>query len=131
MTHIVISSFENLETGDMQAEGESITLFDSETSARSHFSRRSAQLEAAIGKARTEAPEANFITWLLILRMPLDVNDIDEALEDLELVLEETEEVDDPFGELVIAYEGFEHGVEGRGDYPQAAALKGLEAWLT
>jgi hypothetical protein len=63
--------------------------------------------------------------------MPLDVSEIDEALEDLELVLEETDEVDDPFGEFVVAYEGFQYGVDGKADHAQAAALKGLEAWLT
>lgn len=131
MNHIVISSVENIETGDMQSEGESIVLFESEASARAHFLKRSTQLDSAIATARTETPAADFITWLLILRMPLEVNDIDEALEDLELVLEETEEVDNPFGEFVVAYEGFEHGSTGKLEYPQAAALKGLEAWLT
>ncbi len=131
MNHIVISSFENVETGDMQSQGESINLFESEASARAHFARRSAQLDAAITVARTETPEASFITWLLILRMPLEVNDLDEALEDLELVIEETEEIDDPFGELVVAYEGCRHDAKGKLEYPQAAALKGLEAWLT
>ena len=131
MNHIVISSFENMETGDMQSQGESINLFDSEASARAHFSSRSSLLGPAVAKARKETPNARFITWLLILRMPLDVNDIDEALEDLELVLEETEEVEDPFGELVVAYQGFEYVAERKMDYPQAAALKALEAWLT
>lgn len=131
MNHVVISSFENVETGDMQSEGEAIALFDSEASARTHFARRSSLLDSAVNAALTESPDASFITWRLILRMPLDVNDVDEALEDLELVLEETEEVDDPFGELVVAYEGFKHDAEGKTEYPQAAALKGLEAWLT
>lgn len=131
MNHVVISSFENVETGDMQSQGESIALFNSEASARAHFARRSSLLDSAVKTARAETPEASFITWLLILRMPLDVNDVDEALEDLELVLEETEEVDDPFGELVVAYEGFKHVGERKSAFAQAAALKELEAWLT
>ena len=131
MNHVVISSFENIETGDMQSEGESITLFDSEASARAHFERRSSSLASAVNAARMESPDASFITWLLILRLPLEVNDVDEALEDLELVLEETDVVDDPFGELVVGYEGFRHEAGGKREYPQAAALKGLEAWLT
>ncbi|MEZ5463572.1 hypothetical protein [Dokdonella sp.] len=131
MNHIVISSFENVETGDMQSQGESIRLFDSEASARDHFERRSALLESAVAKSLVDDPDAGFISWLLLLRMPLDVSDIDEALEDLELVLEETEEVEDPFGELVVAYEGFQQDSDGRREYPQATALKGLEAWLT
>ncbi len=131
MNHVVISSFENIETGDMQSEGESIVLFDSEASARAHLARRSSTLDSAVTAARLETPEASFITWLLLLRLPLEVNDVDEALEDLELVLEETDEIDDPFGEFVVAYEGFQHDAEGKIEYPQAAALKGLEAWLT
>ena len=131
MNHVVISSFENVETGDMQSQGEAINLFDSETSARAHFVQRSSLLDASVKVAQSVDPDAHFITWLLILRMPLDVNDLDEALEDLELVLEETEEVDDPFGELVVAYQGFQHGPAGKIDYAQVEALKGLEAWLT
>lgn len=131
MNHVVISSFENVETGDMQSEGESIVLFDSEASARAHFSHRSALLDSAISAARKETSQAEFITWLLILRMPLDVDTIDDALEDLELVLEETEEVDDPFGEFVVEYEGFRHRAEGKIEFAQASALKVLEAWLT
>lgn len=131
MNHVVISGFENVETGDMQSQGESITLFDSEASARAHFARRSSQLDSAVKTAQSVTPDASFITWLLILRMPLDVNDLDEALEDLELVLEETEEVDDPFGEFVVAYEGFRHDANGKSEFAQTAALKELEAWLT
>lgn len=131
MNHVVISSFENVETGDMQSEGESIVLFDSEAPARAHFSHRSALLDSAIGAALKETEQAEFITWLLILRMPLEVDSIDEALEDLELVLEETEEVDDPFGEFVVAYEGFKHVSAGKTEFPQASALKVLETWLT
>lgn len=131
MNHVVISSFENLDTGDMQAQGESIVLFDSEPAARAHFARRSSLLESAAIAARTETPDACFIIWLLILRLPLEVNDVDQALEDLELVLEETDEIDDPFGEFVVAYEGYQHGIEGKLEYTQASALKELEAWLT
>ena len=131
MNHVVISSFENIETGDMQSEGESIALFDSEASARAHFAHRSSLLESAVTSARKEAPDASFIRWLLMLQLPLEVNDVDEALEDLELVLEETDAIDDPFGEFVIAYEGFQHDAEGKVEYPQASALKELEAWLT
>lgn len=131
MNHVVISSFENVETGDMQSEGESITLFKSEASARDHFAMRSRSLDSAITAASTQSPDATFISWLLILRMPLDVDNVDEALEDLELVLEETEAVDDPFGELLVAYEGFQEKAGAKTEYPQASALKELEAWLT
>lgn len=131
MSHVVISSFENVETGDLQSEGESINVFDSEALARAHFARRSSTLAIAVGMALASDPTAKLISWLLILRMPLDVNNVDEALEDLELVLEETGSIDDPFGEFVIAYEGFRHSADGKAEYAQVEALRGLEAWLT
>jgi hypothetical protein len=131
MSHVVISSFENLETGDLQAQGEAITVFDSEARARAHFTQRSAALEAAVSAARASDPDATFITWLVVLQMPLEVSEVDEALEDLELILEETESVDDPFGEFVLAYEGKQYAPTGAVEYAQAEALRGLEAWLT
>jgi len=131
MSHVVISSFENVESGDLQSQGESITVFDSEAPARAHFALRSSALATAAIGAQASDPTASFITWLLILRMPLDVSEVDEALEDLELVLEETEAVDDPFGEFVIAYEGFRYGAEGKVEHAQERALRELEMWLT
>jgi hypothetical protein len=131
MSHVVISSFENLETGDLQAQGEAITVFDSEVRARAHFAQRSSALESAVSSARASDPDATFITWLVVLQMPLEVSEVDDALEDLELILEETESVDDPFGEFVLAYEGKQYAPTGTVDYAQAEALRGLEAWLT
>ncbi|MBX3648214.1 MAG: hypothetical protein R3F08_06815 [Dokdonella sp.] len=131
MTYVVISSFENIETGDLQAQGEAVTLFDAEAGARAHFVHRSSALAHDVDAARKSDPEATFITWLLLLRMPLEVNSIDEALEDLELILEQTEVPDDPFGEFVVAYEGRQYAGTGTPDYSQADALRGLEAWLS
>lgn len=131
MSHVVISSFENVDTGDLQSEGEAIAVFGSEASARAHFASRSLALKAAVGVARASDAQATFITWLVLLKMPLEISNVEEALEDLELVIEETGTVDDPFGELVVAYEGFRHEPEGTIDYAQVDALRGLEAWLT
>ena len=131
MSHVVISSFENVATGNLQAQGEAVTVFPSETAARAHFDQRSNALAEAVAKARAEEADASFITWLLLLRMPLDVSSVEEALEDLELVIEETDAVDDPFGELVVAYEGARYDANGKADLPQARALEELEAWLT
>jgi hypothetical protein len=131
MSYVVISSFENIDTGDMQTEGEAIAVFAAEAAARAHFASRSSALAAAVRNARERDGAATFITWLLMLRMPLDVANVDEALEDLELVIEETESIDDPFGELVIDYEGQRYAPTGMADYAQKDALQGLEAWLT
>ena len=131
MSYVVISSFENIETGDLQAQGESIAVFADEAAARAHFTGRSGTLDVAARNARLLDADATLIAWTLLLRMPLEVSDAEEALEDLELVIEETDSADDPFGELVVAYAGRRHAPSGTEDYPQAAALRGLEAWLT
>lgn len=131
MSHVVISSFENVETGDLQSEGEAIVVFATEAAARTHFASRSQAIKAAVDTARTSGPEATFITWLVLLKMPLEISNIDEALEDLELVIEETDSIDDPFGELVVAYEGFRFEPAGTVELAQSDALRELEAWLT
>ena len=76
-------------------------------------------------------PGSAWATSRPVTRMPLDVGSVEEALEDLELVIEETDAVDDPFGELVVAYEGARYDANGKADLPQAKALEELEAWLT
>ena len=131
MSYVVITSFENVDTGDLQAEGEAITVFPSEAPARAHFASRASALATAVRSAREGDAAAAFITWLVILHMPLEVASVEEALEDLELVIEETDSVDDPFGELVVAYQGRRHEPAGDVDYPQKDALQALEAWLT
>lgn len=131
MSHVVISSFENTDTGDLQAQGEAIMVFASEAAAREHMANRWRVLEQSVAAARAEDPEATFIAWLLIFRMPLDVDNVDEALEDLELVIEETDTPEDPFGELVIAYQGTKYAADAAVAYSQKDALDGLEAWLT
>ncbi|MEO5560659.1 MAG: hypothetical protein ABIO49_12185 [Dokdonella sp.] len=131
MSYVIVSSFENIDTGDLQAEGEAILVFASEAPARAHFSSRSTALATAVRNARESDGAATFITWLVMLRMPLDVANVEEALEDLELVIEETESVDDPFGELVVDFEGQRYAPDGAADYAQKDALQALEAWLT
>ena len=131
MSYVVISSFENVETGDLQAQGESIAVFADEAPARAHFAARSSTLDAAARDARAQGADAAFIAWTVLLHMPLDVSTAEDALEDLELVIEETESVDDPFGELVVAYMGKRHAPTGSVEYPQKDALRDLEAWLS
>jgi hypothetical protein len=131
VSYVVISSFENVDTGDLQAQGDAIAVFASEAPARAHFASRSAALEAAVRAARASDAAAIFISWIVMLQMPLDVASAEEALEDLEMVIEETDSVDDPFGELVVAYEGRRHAPAGMADYSQKDALEALEAWLT
>ncbi len=131
MSYVVISSFENVDTGDLQAQGEAIAVFAAEASARAHFAGRTSLLAAAVRAVREGNPAATFITWIVMLRMPLDVSNVEEALEDLELVIEETESPDDPLDELVVAYEGNRHEPASSADYSRKEALQGLEAWLT
>lgn len=131
MSYIVISSFENVDTGDLQSEGEAIAVFPSEAPARAHFADRASTIAAAVRNAREGDADATFVTWLMILRMPLEVAGVEEALEDLELVIEETDAVDDPFGELVVDYQGCRLGPSGEAEHPRKDALQTLEAWLT
>lgn len=131
MSYVVISSYENVETGDLQAQGEAITVFPSEALARAHFTQRAGALDAAARNARNVDAQATFITWIAVLAMPLEVADVDEALEDLETVIEETEVADDPFGELVVAYQGTRYEASNESAYPQKEAMLGLEAWLS
>src|SRR5690606_33501318 len=118
VSYVVISSFENVDTGDLQAEGEAVAVFAAEVDAQAHFGRRAATLADAVRDARTGEEAASFVTWLVLLRMPLDVEDVEQALEDLELVIEETESIDDPFGELVVRYEGHRHTPAGSSELP-------------
>ena len=131
MGYLVISSFEDTATGDLQAQGEAVAVFSSEPAARTHFDARAAALAAAVSTAREADAGATFVHWVLLLEMPLEVDDIEQALEDLELVLEETETPDDPFGELVLAYTGQRHAPGATSDLAEADALRRLEAWLT
>lgn len=131
MSYVVISSFENVDTGDLQAQGEAIVVFAAETPARAHFTSRVSHLAAAADEAHKSENSATFIVWIVLLKMPLEVATVEEVLEDLELVIEETESIDDPLGELVVAYEGQRHSPAGTTDYEQKEALQALEAWLT
>ena len=131
MSYVVISSFENVDSGDLQAEGDAVSVFASEPDARAHFVNRTAALDAAALGARAGDAAATFISWIVMLEMPLEVAHVEDALEDLELIIEETESIDDPFGELVVAYEGRRHAPGGAVEYAQKDALRELEAWLT
>ena len=130
MSYVLISGLENVDAGNLQAEGEAVAVFASEAPARAHFTRRGLAIAAAVRDARERDVAATFISWIVLLRMPLDVGTVDEALEDLELVLAETESTDDPFGELVVSYEGRRHAPDRTTDHAQAQALRVLEAWL-
>lgn len=131
MSHVVVSSFENIETGDLQAQGESIAVFPSGDAARAHFTRRAAELDAAALSARASDGTATWITWLVLLEMPLELATVEEALEDLETIIEETETPDDPFGELVLDFRGSRRAPDGDSAYERRDALRDLEGWLS
>lgn len=131
MSFVVISRFEDTAAGDLQEQGEAVAVFASEASAQAHFEARGTALASALGAARARDGGATFVTWVLLLRMPLEVGSVEEALEDLELVLEETDEVEDPFGELVVRFEGRRHAPGADAPLEQKDALDELEAWLT
>lgn len=131
MSHVVISAFEDLATGDLQAEGESIAIFDMHAQAEAHFTRRCETLSAAVRAASARQPAASFITWVLLLELPLPVENVEQALEDLEMVIEEADDPDEPFAGLVLRYEGHRHTPDDEQELPAAEALQTLEAWLS
>lgn len=53
----MIFSIENIETGELRAQGGAITVFSSEPLARAHIASRSAAGHAAIDYARSNNPE--------------------------------------------------------------------------
>jgi hypothetical protein len=131
LSYVVVSGFENVETGDLQSQGESIAAFATLELARAHFTTRVAALESAVRDARAADAQATFITWTAILEMPLEIDGVDEALEDLETIIEETESPEDPFGALVVDYQGRRSEPSADRPFTQAEALRELEAWLT
>lgn len=131
MSHVVISAFEDLAMGDLQVEGESVAIFDTPAQAEAYFTRRSGALAVAVHDARTSRPEASLITWVLLMELPLPVESVEEALEELELVIEETDDPDDPFGPLVMRYQGQRYTPDGERELPAGEALQSLEAWLS
>lgn len=131
MSQVVISAFEDLATGDLQAEGEAVTVFDAPAQAQAHFSKRCQTLAAAMREARASNPDAHFITWVLLLELPLPVDSVEQALEDLELVIEEADDPDEPFAGLVLDYQGHRHGPDCEEELPAIEALQTLEAWLS
>ncbi len=131
MSHVVISAFEDLAMGDLQVEGEAVALFATAAEAEAHFSHRGVALAIGVRDARASRPEASFITWILLLELPLPATSVEEALEQLELVIEETDEPEDPFGPLVLRYEGREYTPDGEKELRATEALQSLEDWLS
>ena len=131
MSHVVISAFEDLALGDLQVEGEAIALFGTLAEAEAHFIHRSAALVVAVRDARASRSEASFITWVLLLELPLPAASVEEALEQMELVIEETDDPENPFDPLVLRYEGREYTPDGEQDMRAEEALKSLEDWLS
>lgn len=131
MSHAVISAFEDLALGDLQAEGEAVALFATAAEAEAHFNHRSTALASAVREARRAAHESRFITWVLLLELPLPATNVDDVLEQLELVIEETDDPENPFGPLLLRYEGHQYTSDGEQKLRSTEALQSLEAWLS
>ncbi len=132
MTFVVVSSHESVNGKDLQQPGDSVSVHASPGVARERYaSRVQALAEAARGlDAPTQGREAGSIAWVALLKLPVPAEDIDEALETLEIIIEETDDVAGELDDLIIEYSGIVHADTGDQPYPRERALDNLEAWL-
>ncbi|MFC4729736.1 hypothetical protein [Coralloluteibacterium thermophilus] len=134
MSYIVVSSYERVDTGGLQKEGEAVALFSREEAAIEHHARRMAALERAARSAREGAEGQalpDHIVWAAVIEMPLEVDSVDQALEDLETIIEEAEDVEADFGTFIIDYAGTRFTAAGETPYSRKDAIESLLAWLT
>ncbi len=130
MSFVVVSSHESIEGKDLQQPGESIAVYAAESPARERYQSRVDAL-ARTGSDAPSADSAGAITWVVLLKLPIPAEDIDEALETLEIIIEETDDIAGELGDLVVAYHGRHYAPSGASDYPRERAIENLHAWLS
>ncbi|WP_440223792.1 hypothetical protein ACQQ2N_00935 [Dokdonella sp. MW10] len=136
MGYIVVSSFESAATGDLQQPGESVVLYAGEAEARAAWRARVDALALAArsrrdSEADAAATFAMLTAWVALVELPVPAADVDEALETLEVLIEEADDPADELDAWVAAYEGSVVAAAGESPYPRARALDDLLAWLT
>ena len=130
MSFVVVSSHESVAGKDLQQPGESVAVHASASAARERYLNRLQDLTIA---ARARAPEADAgsIVWVAILKLPVAADDIDEALETLEIIIEETDDVPAELDDLIVDYSGTVYSAEGESAYARERAVDNLHAWLS
>lgn len=130
MSFVVISSHESIEGKDLQQPGESIAVYATESPARERYRSRVDALTRRGGDAPA-ADSEGAITWVVLLKLPIPAEDIDEALETLEIIIEETDDIAGELGDLVVDYHGMHYTPSGASEYPRERAIENLHAWLS
>ncbi len=133
MSFVVVSSHESVAGKDLQQPGESVAVHASADAARQRYASRLHDLTIA-ARARATASadaEAGSIAWVVLLQLPVPADDVDEALETLEILIEETDDVVGELDDLVVDYSGTVYSATGESAYARERAIDNLHAWLS
>lgn len=128
MTFVVVSSHEDANGKDLQQPGDSVAVFTAQGPAQARYAVRLAAIEA---QARGETQAAGSTGWVALLRLPIPAADVDEALETLEIVIEETDDVEGELGDLILDYHGTVYAPTGDRPFARERAIDNLQAWLS
>ncbi|ANB17303.1 hypothetical protein [Dokdonella koreensis] len=131
MTFVVVSSHEHATGKDLQQPGESVAVFAAKAPAQQRYAERLAAIAAAAQTLRAEDGEAGSTGWAVLLELPVPAVDVDEALETLEIIIEETDDVAGELGDLVLDYSGTVYAAGGDRPLAREQAIDNLQAWLT
>jgi len=131
MSFVVVSSHESIHGKDLQQPGDSVAVFSSQALAGERYAARCASLDAAARAMRDGADDGGSIIWIVLLKLPVPAEDIDEALETLEIIVEETDDIAGELDDLVISYTGTVYAASGETDYARERAIDNLHAWLS
>lgn len=136
MNFVVVSSYENVNAGDLQEPGRSVALLPNAGAARDHYESRLKVLSTAAQGKRSEAgveqgDEASLVVWVAVLELPVPAEDLDEALETIEMIIEEAEDIEEELDFLMVAYSGTTYSPAGEQAYERKQAIDNLQAWLS
>lgn len=136
MSFVVVSSYEVVNAGDLQEPGQSVAVFPNEAIARERYTARINTLSAAARRKCSEAgvaqaADASLVVWAALIELPVQAEDIDEALETIEMIIEEADDIEEELDYLMIDYIGTIHAPDGETPFPRKAAIDNLQAWLS
>jgi hypothetical protein len=129
MSFVVISSHEDAHGKDLQQPGDSVTVTSSQVEARERYATRLARLTDA-ARALGGDSEGGSTAWVALLQLPVPAADVDEALETLEIVIEETDDIAGELGDMILAYEGTVFANATESPFARERAIDNLHAWL-
>ena len=133
MSFVVVSSHESVAGKDLQRPGDSVAVYTSLALARERYAARLNAIAVASSEpvVLADGVDAGSIMWVMLLQLPIPAEDVDEALETLEIIIEETDDVAGELDDLIVEYSGAFHSAGGDAPYPRDRALENLQAWLS